>query len=243
MAYKNIESKRTYQRNWCRQSAEKRNPVRRERTKTKRSLAINLLGGACKVCQLGNHEVLQIDHIKPIYRRTNFGSNGVCSGMTLYEQVIRDDDRHSTYQVLCANCHMEKTRANKEYMVIVEDAETVKANNPQRSLFDEDSQEPFVATLPESQHTTSAAIVKWYESKPQEHRPHMGASLIGHECERYIWNTWRWALKPSFPGRILRLFSSGVREESRLIEELRGIGATVWETDPDTGEQGIHGHC
>jgi hypothetical protein len=91
--------------------------------------------------------------------------------------------------------------------------------------------------IPMSQHTTSAAIVKWYESKPQEHRPHMGASLIGHDCERYIWNTWRWALKPSFPGRILRLFSSGVREEPRLIEELRGIGATVWETDPDTGAQ------
>jgi hypothetical protein len=91
--------------------------------------------------------------------------------------------------------------------------------------------------LPESQHTTSAAIVKWYESKPQEHRPHMGASIIGHECERYIWNTWRWVLKASFPGRILRLFNSGVREETRLIEELRGIGAEVWETDPATGAQ------
>lgn len=91
--------------------------------------------------------------------------------------------------------------------------------------------------LPTSQHTTSAAIVKWYESKPQEHRPHMGASLIGHECERYIWLTFRWALTPTFPGRVLRLFSTGQREESRIVEELRGIGATVWETDPATGDQ------
>lgn len=94
-----------------------------------------------------------------------------------------------------------------------------------------------MAQLPESQHTTSAAIIRWYESKPQEHRPHMGASLMGHNCDRYIWLTWRWALKPEFKGRILRLFSTGQREESRLVEELRGIGATVWDVDPDTGDQ------
>lgn len=65
----------------------------------------------------------------------------------------------------------------------------------------------------------------------------MGASMIGHECARYIWLSWRWAMKPEFPGRILRLFSTGQREESRIIEELRGIGAEVWDTDPSTGGQ------
>jgi hypothetical protein len=94
-----------------------------------------------------------------------------------------------------------------------------------------------MAALPENPHTTATAIVRWYESKPQEHRPHMGASLIGHACDRYIWSTWRWVLKPTFKGRILRLFDSGKREEPRLIEELRAIGATVWDTDPDTGDQ------
>ena len=64
----------------------------------------------------------------------------------------------------------------------------------------------------------------------------MGASLIGHDCERYIWLTWRWVLKPEFKGRILRLFDTGKREEPRLIEELRGIGVTVWDTD-ENGEQ------
>lgn len=91
--------------------------------------------------------------------------------------------------------------------------------------------------LPTSQHTTAQAIVKWYESKPQEHRPHMGASLIGHECERHVWMNFRWVLKPTFPGRVLRLFSTGQREEGRIVQELRGIGATVWETDPETGDQ------
>jgi hypothetical protein len=94
-----------------------------------------------------------------------------------------------------------------------------------------------MAAIPDSQHTTAYQIVRWYESKPQEHRPHMGASLIGHQCSRNIWLTWRWAMKPEFSGRILRLFSTGQREEPRLIEELRGIGATVWDTDPESGGQ------
>lgn len=65
----------------------------------------------------------------------------------------------------------------------------------------------------------------------------MGASLMGHQCERYIWLTWRWVLKPTFPGRILRMFDTGNREESRLLTELRGIGAEVWERDPNTRRQ------
>lgn len=94
-----------------------------------------------------------------------------------------------------------------------------------------------MAQIPESQHTTSAAIIRWYESKPQEHRPHMGASLIGHDCGRYIWLTWRWALKPEFQGRMLRLFGVGQAAEARFFEELRGAGVTVWDVDPESGDQ------
>ena len=70
-----------------------------------------------------------------------------------------------------------------------------------------------MATIPESQHTTAYQIVRWYESKRQAHRPHMGASIIGHQCERSVSLTWRWVLTPEFTGRILRLFSTGQREE------------------------------
>lgn len=85
--------------------------------------------------------------------------------------------------------------------------------------------------------TTSAAIVRWYESKPQQHRGHLGCSLLGDTCERKVWLGWRWALSPKFGGRILRLFDSGKREEQRPINELRGIGAQVWDVDPATGDQ------
>jgi len=94
-----------------------------------------------------------------------------------------------------------------------------------------------MVALPQSQHTTAQAIVRWYENKKQEHRAHMGASIIGHPCARFIWLTWRWASTPKFAGRILRLFDTGKREEPRLLEELRSIGVQVWDKDPETDEQ------
>lgn len=94
-----------------------------------------------------------------------------------------------------------------------------------------------MAKLPEPTKTTAAQIVQWWGKKPQGHRPHLGASLIGKPCERALWYTFRWAKTPTFDGRMLRLFNRGQLEEARFVEELRGIGATVYEVDPDTGNQ------
>ena len=90
---------------------------------------------------------------------------------------------------------------------------------------------------PQSQHTTSAAVIKWYENKKQDRRDYMGISYIGHPCDRFIWMSHRWALEPKFPGRVLRLFNTGHREEPRVVEELKGIGAEVWEVNPETQQQ------
>lgn len=86
-------------------------------------------------------------------------------------------------------------------------------------------------SLPDSQHTTATKVVEWWAAKPQDHRPHLGASLIGHDCDRYLWLTFRWAALPQFEGRMLRLFNTGVREESRIHEELRGIGVDLHTHD------------
>lgn len=61
--------------------------------------------------------------------------------------------------------------------------------------------------------------------------------MIGEECTRQLWYSFRWALPPEFEGRLLRLFETGQLEEDRFVAELRGIGAKVWEVDPDTGRQ------
>lgn len=77
------------------------------------------------------------------------------------------------------------------------------------------------------------------------HRHHLGASLIGHECSRKLWYTFRWVYHHKHPGRMQRLFNRGHREEERFCEWLRGIGAEVFEFD-ENGKQhrvtGVQGH-
>lgn len=78
------------------------------------------------------------------------------------------------------------------------------------------------------------------------HRSHLGASLIGHDCSRYLWYVFRWCYHEKFNGRMQRLFNRGHREEERFVEWLRGIGCEVHEVDPNTGKQfritGVMGH-
>ena len=81
--------------------------------------------------------------------------------------------------------------------------------------------------LPASMHTTARKIYDWYESQKEDHREHLGASLIGHHCDRYLWLTFRWSVSPQFEGRVLRLFGTGKREESRVYDELRAIGVEI----------------
>jgi hypothetical protein len=62
-------------------------------------------------------------------------------------------------------------------------------------------------------------------------RWHLGASLIGHECKRYLFYVFRWCFKENFDGRMQRLFNRGHREEERFIEWLEGIDFTVYADD------------
>lgn len=70
-----------------------------------------------------------------------------------------------------------------------------------------------------------------------DHRSHLGASVIGAECDAQVWYAFRWAAKEIFSGRMLRLFNRGHREEERIIGYLRGIGFKVHDVDPGTGKQ------
>ena len=95
--------------------------------------------------------------------------------------------------------------------------------------------------------TIPERIYAWHESREDGlNRPHLGASLIGAECERYLWLTFRWASPPSFEGRILRLFKRGFLEEKILEEELKGIGVSIHTHDEKSGRQfnfsALNGH-
>lgn len=79
-----------------------------------------------------------------------------------------------------------------------------------------------------------AYCVKTYDSG---HRSHLGASVIGHECSRYLWYVFRWVKGDEFDARMLRLFERGNFEEARFIEYLRGIGFDIQGIDDATGNQ------
>lgn len=68
-------------------------------------------------------------------------------------------------------------------------------------------------------------------------RDHLGASMIGRECSREIWYSWRWAVNRKHDARMLRLFNRGHREEDRFVEWLQGVCDEVWALDPRTGNQ------
>lgn len=75
------------------------------------------------------------------------------------------------------------------------------------------------------------------ESQDSAFRPHLGASVIGIECERALWYKFRWTTRAKFPGRILRLFRRGHREETTIVADLRMIGMEVLPENPATGDQ------
>src|SRR5688572_1123605 len=104
-----------------------------------------------------------------------------------------------------------------------------------------------MVALPEPAAQTVAAIYRAYEAiQGDQRRPHLGASVLGNDCERALWLGFRWASKVEHAGRLLRLFATGELEEARLVADLRRIGVEVLEVNPEDGRQwrvsGLGGH-
>jgi len=94
-----------------------------------------------------------------------------------------------------------------------------------------------MAALPPATSATVEAIYTSYErARAGEHRPHLGASLIGHDCDRFLWLTFRHAMAPKFSGRMLRLFETGNLAAPRFVADLRAIGCEVSE-EQEPGKQ------
>lgn len=70
-------------------------------------------------------------------------------------------------------------------------------------------------------------------------RWHLGASIIGRPCDRYLYGVFHWWKKSTASGRKLRLFQRGKDEEKQMNYLLRGIGFEVEEVNPATGKQWV----
>jgi len=75
------------------------------------------------------------------------------------------------------------------------------------------------------------------DAQPQ--RGYLGGSIIGRECERALWYTFRGCTRPEFSGRLYRLFETGHLEEIRMVRELRAIGCEVHEEGEDGKQFGV----
>ena len=84
--------------------------------------------------------------------------------------------------------------------------------------------------IPESYFSITKLIDNYHAAKEQQSRPHLGASLLGHPCDRWLWLSFRWAVTEKFEGRILRLFRRGHNEEASIINDLRSVGVEIFNS-------------
>ena len=82
--------------------------------------------------------------------------------------------------------------------------------------------------------TVAASIVR--------HAPQLTTSIIGHECTRFLWYTFRWAVMPDGTPRVLRKIHSGKIENARFVVELRIAGCQVYDEAPALEFTAVGGH-
>jgi len=81
-----------------------------------------------------------------------------------------------------------------------------------------------MAAIPPPINTLPALIDRHHEKVSERPRFHMGASALGHHCDRWLWLSFRWVVVQTFPGRMLRLFRRGHMEEDVLMKDMRAVG-------------------
>lgn len=84
--------------------------------------------------------------------------------------------------------------------------------------------------IPEPMHQLVGLIDAYHAERNGPPRGHMGCSMLGHHCDRWLWLSFRWAVREEFPGRVLRLFRRGHNEERTIIQDLRNVGVDIRDT-------------
>ena len=90
--------------------------------------------------------------------------------------------------------------------------------------------------IPEPTLTIGKLIDDYHEKQSAQKppRPHLGGSLLGHHCSRWMWLSFRWAITQKHPGRIVRLFRRGENEEMVIVNDMRAVGIDIRKTSERT---------
>jgi hypothetical protein len=89
--------------------------------------------------------------------------------------------------------------------------------------------------------TVTAMFEAYAATRRDEERAYLGASVVGEECERKLWYSFRWthALEV-IDGRKAYLFDTGHVEEARLVAALKATpGVQVTDRGPDGDQLGF----
>jgi hypothetical protein len=101
-----------------------------------------------------------------------------------------------------------------------------------------------MAEIAVKERTTADLIYSRYvTSLDRDERTYLGASVIGDECWRALWYAFRWAYErepEDISPRVLRLFDTGHREETRIIDDLRAGGVYVFGEQTEFSALGGH---
>ena len=96
-----------------------------------------------------------------------------------------------------------------------------------------------MTTMPELKAPVVEKIEAFYRDRQTSwDSPNLSISSIAEPCERKLWYGFRW-VSPRTPhtGTRERLFQTGHREETRMLDDLRQIGCGISDSDPETGKQ------
>jgi hypothetical protein len=96
-----------------------------------------------------------------------------------------------------------------------------------------------MTALPVTVPPTVAAIWRNLErGQDTSRRTYLGASVLGDECERKLFDNFRWLFPAEiFDGQKLSIFQTGHEWEARLVRMVQAAGIDLHDTDPETGEQ------
>lgn len=95
---------------------------------------------------------------------------------------------------------------------------------------------------PEALRYTSEAMLKAVDTQIENantegYRSHLGASVVGNECLRYLFYHFRWMHKETYDARMLRLFAVGHGLEVRVRHWLKTIGFQFIDGLDETNNQ------
>lgn len=78
------------------------------------------------------------------------------------------------------------------------------------------------------------------QTNPRSFRTHLGASILGRDCAREIWYSFRWATTTTHSARMNRLFNRGHLEEARMVAALLCVpGIIVYQFDSNGNQYRI----